>query len=173
MSITQLSQQFSEQRLHQDASLYVRSEPCENSYNDSIAPPTWPLGKSYIGSTPSKRREQRQNGVRMLCDGLHLRNIQEMVEKMVRAEDQCVVVAPPQTMSVGDDGLPDPQDDEGYSSLEDNTAAARQGSASSSSSCDVDVQYKRSWDLSRTGASVSKSVKVRKARSRRMGQVVA
>lgn len=170
LSISQLSQQFSEQRLYQDAALCVRSEPSKACYaNDTDSSPT----SAYVGcAIPSKRRAKRQQGVRMLCDPSHLRSIQEMVERMVRSEDQCAVSAP-QDIVVEDDGLPNPKEDEGYSSLEDD---GRQGSTSSmSSSCSsssssslftTEVRYKRSSDpLSAGSTGVSKSVRIRKRRA--------
>ncbi|KAF1353750.1 hypothetical protein BDV97DRAFT_347324 [Delphinella strobiligena] len=168
VSISQLSQGCSEQRLQQDAALNIRSEPSVQTHDtDSVEA----LARSYIGSAvPSRRRQRRQQGVRMLCDASHLRNIQEMVERMVQSEDQCAVSASP---SVGIEGscYIDAKVDEGYSSLEDNTGSSRRRSTSSSSSssslCSLDGHYKRSMDLSMTGACVSKSGRTRKGRTQR------
>lgn len=159
MSISQLAQRFSEQRLHHGSSPDVRSDPFQADPMQSAKL----VEPFYVGgATASAKRTQRQQGVRLLCDPSHLRSIQDMVERMVHEEEQCSV-APPRKIS----DLPDPKDDEGYSSLEDNVILTRQGSVSSlssSSSCSLDRQYKRSSNISKSGASVAKSARVRKTR---------
>jgi len=171
ISISQLSQRFSEQRLQQDAALNIRSEPSERSNDtDSVEA----LARSYIGSAvPSRRRQRRQQGVRMLCDLSHLRNIQDMVERMVQSKDQCAV-SPSPGIGIEGECYIDAKVDEGYSSLEDHTSPSRRRSTSSSSSsssssslCSLDGHFKRSTDLSMTGACVSKTVRIRKGRTQR------
>ncbi|GAB7353246.1 hypothetical protein MBLNU459_g3756t1 [Dothideomycetes sp. NU459] len=162
LSITQLSQRFSEQRLHQDTPFSIRSNPfassCDASSDADFSEPLSP--RSYVGSmAPSKRRTRRQEGVRMLCDPAHLRSIQEMVDRMIQTEDQCAVVSS-RAMSLGGESLPTSEDDEGYNSLED--ASTR--SNSSSSSCGL--SYRRSADMSVTGACISKNVRQRRTRNR-------
>ena len=157
-SITQLSQQFSELRHTSQPSTFAESHRTLNTNNELTAAITT---AEYVGSfSPSRRRVQRQHGVRMLCDPSHLRNIQEMVDRMVRSGDQCAV-SPPRASSAE----PSNSDDEGYSSFDENH---RNGSISSvsSSGSGPNLTFKRSAD-SITGACVSKNVRVRKARNLR------
>lgn len=179
-SICQLSQRFSEQRLQHDAAAtaLIRSEPCDPALalelDETNADDQTSL---YVGSATgaSRRRYQRQQGVRMLCDPSHLRNIQDMVERMISSESQCAV-SPPRTVRVTEDYFSNLKHDEGYSSLDENTSAARKGSVSSSSSASsysADENCKRSSDSSIAGVRVSKNVRARKTRSRRSIQRTA
>lgn len=163
LSITQLSQRFSEQRLHQDAPLSIRSDPFASASSDTDADfLDLPSPRSYVGSLGfSRKRSRRQEGVRMLCDPAHLRSIQEMVEKMIQNQDQCAVSSP-RSFSLGDEPLTGTEDDEGYNSLEE--ASTRSNSSASSSSCGL--SYRRSADMSITGACVSKTLRQRRPRSR-------
>lgn len=155
-SITQLSQKFSE--------LGYTSQPISNSQARRSSSADNDLDSSmksmnYVGSwSPSRRRLQRQHGVRMLCDPSHLRNIQDMVNKMVQSGEQCAV-SPPRASSA--EPMPSHADDEGYSSLDDNR---RNGSISSVSSSGSTLSFKRSVD-SITGACVSKNVRIKKTRN--------
>jgi len=181
ISISQLSQRFSEQQLHHDAMPHVRSEPCTTSKMDrrgsSFADGP---GGTHVGTaTASSRRLQRQVGVRMLCDASHLRSIQEMVGRMVHSESQCVVTHT-RTDSFGEKDVADAKYDEGYSSLEDNSLTKRSSTSSPSistlssscsllsTSCNTNTPYRRSSDLlSTTGASVSKKPRMLRIRKRR------
>lgn len=165
MSITQLAQRFSEQRLHSDATLSIRSDPfammCDTSSDAGFD--DLPSPRSYIGSMqPSRRRTRRQEGVRMLCDPAHLRSIQEMVDRMIQTEDQCAVRST-RSVSLTEDQSPNSEDDEGYNSLEHATARSNSSSSASSNS---GLSYRRSADMSITGACVSKKLRQRRARNR-------
>lgn len=164
LSISQLAQFFSEQRLHPDGLSDARSEPAvAMALVDGVQ-----RLDSYVGTTSSGgggRRSQRQQGVKMLCDPSHLKNIQEMVERMVQSEDQCCVSPPRLSMAQ----TPDPRDDEGYNSVEEKAKVRREGSASSlsdASFCSLDGRQKRSCGT-RTGASVSKKVRFGEGKSRK------
>lgn len=116
----------------------------------------------YVGSlSQSRRRTQRQHGVRMLCDPSHLRNIQDMVDKMVQSGDQCAI-SPSRVSSV--EASPSPADDEGYSSLDESRRSGSVSSVSSAGSGTSSLSFRRSVD-SITGACVSKNVRVKKARN--------
>lgn len=168
LSITQLSQRFGEQRLHQDAPLSIRSDPfasIRDTPSDLDADfLDLPSPRSYVGSmAPSKRRSRRQEGVRMLCDPAHLRSIQEMVDKMIQNQDQCAV-SPSRSLHFEDDSPSRVEDDEGYNSLEE-VSVRSNSSSSSSSSCGL--SYRRSADMTTTGACVSKTLRQRRSRNRR------
>ncbi|KAG9623793.1 hypothetical protein KCU95_g12790, partial [Aureobasidium melanogenum] len=158
ISITQLSQQFSEMRYTSQPFFYTQQTPsnaeCELDLTVSSS--------DYVGSlSPSRRRAHRQHGVRMLCDPSHLRNIQDMVDKMVQSGDQCAI-SPPRASSAS----PSPTEDEGYSSLDENRRNGSISSVSSAGSGASSLSFRRSVD-SITGACVSKNVRVKKARTAR------
>jgi len=160
ITITQLSQQFSEMRYTSQPSFYPRHRPT----NAELQLDSTLSSADYVGSlSPSRRRAQRQHGVRMLCDPSHLRNIQDMVDKMVQSGEQCAV-SPPRAPSVG--ASPSPADDEGYSSLDENRRSGSISSVSSAGSGASSLSFRRSVD-SITGACVSKNVRVKKARNAR------
>jgi hypothetical protein len=157
-SITQLSQQFSEMRYTSQPFFYPQHRPtnAERELDSTLS------SADYVGSLcQSRRRSQRQHGVRMLCDPSHLRNIQDMVDKMVQSGDQCAI-SPPRASSVG--ASPLPADDEGYSSLDENRRSGSISSVSSAGSGASSLSFRRSVD-SITGACVSKNVRVKKARN--------
>ncbi|THZ52479.1 hypothetical protein D6C90_01084 [Aureobasidium pullulans] len=163
LSITQLSQQFSEMRYTSQPFFYPQhQQPSTERESES------PLRSAdYVGSlSPSRRRVQRQHGVRMLCDPSHLRNIQDMVNKMVESGDQCAV-SPARASSP--ESTPSQADDEGYSSLDEkrrNGSICSVSSAGSAASVRSTLVFRRSVD-SITGACISKNVRVKKARSAR------
>ncbi|KAH0007197.1 hypothetical protein KCU60_g22015, partial [Aureobasidium melanogenum] len=97
----------------------------------------------------------------MLCDPSHLRNIQDMVDKMVQSGDQCAI-SPPRAPSAS----PSPTEDEGYSSLDENRRNGSISSVSSAGSGASSLSFRRSVD-SITGACVSKNVRIKKARNAR------
>jgi len=145
----------------------LRNPPSTLDTDQQMPSSNWtqPLSSAdYVGSlSPSRRRAQRQHGVRMLCDPSHLRNIQDMVDKMVQSGEQCAV-SPPRAPSVG--ASPSPADDEGYSSLDENRRSGSISSVSSAGSGASSLSFRRSVD-SITGACVSKNVRVKKSRSAR------
>ena len=158
ISITQLSQQFSEMRYTSQPFFYPQNRPtnADRELDSTLS------CSDYVGSrSPSRRRAQRQHGVRMLCDPSHLRNIQDMVDKMVQSGDQCAI-SPPRASSV--ETTPSPADDEGYSSLDENRRCGSISSVSSAASGTSSLSFRRSVD-SITGACVSKNVRVKKARN--------
>ncbi|CAD0106442.1 unnamed protein product [Aureobasidium uvarum] len=160
ISVAQLSQQFSEMRYTSEPFFYSQQRPtsAERELDSTLG------SGDYVGSlSPSRRRAHRQHGVRMLCDPSHLRNIQDMVDKMVQSGDQCAI-SPPRASSV--EACPSPADDEGYSSLDENRRAGSISSVSSAGSGTSSLSFRRSVD-SITGACVSKNVRVKKARSSR------
>jgi hypothetical protein len=157
-SITQLSQQFSEMRYTSQPFFYHQHRPtnAERELDATLSSP------DYVGSlSQSRRRTQRQHGVRMLCDPSHLRNIQDMVDKMVQSGDQCAI-SPSRVSSV--EASPSPADDEGYSSLDESRRSGSVSSVSSAGSGTSSLSFRRSVD-SITGACVSKNVRVKKARN--------
>jgi hypothetical protein len=157
-SITQLSQQFSEMRYTSQPFFYSQHRPtnAERELDSTLS------SADYVGSScQSRRRTQRQHGVRMLCDPSHLRNIQDMVNKMVQSGEQCAI-SPPRASSVG--ASPSHADDEGYSSLDENRRSGSISSVSSAGSGASSLSFRRSVD-SITGACVSKNVRVKKARN--------
>ncbi|KAK6007209.1 hypothetical protein QM012_006217 [Aureobasidium pullulans] len=158
VSITQLSQQFSELRYTSQPSFY--SQHRASNADSELA--TTLSSADYVGSlSPSRRRAHRQHGARMLCDPSHLRSIQDMVDKMVQSGDQCAI-SPPRAFSV--EVTPSPTEDEGYSSLDENRRNGSISSVSSAGSGASSLSFRRSVD-SITGACVSKSVRVKKARN--------
>jgi hypothetical protein len=157
-SITQLSQQFSEMRYTSQPFFYPQHTAmnAERELDSNLS------SADYVGSPcPSRRRAQRQHGVRMLCDPSHLRNIQDMVDRMVQSGEQCAV-SRPRACSVGTS--PSPADDEGYSSLDEKRRSGSISSVSSAGSGASSLSFRRSVD-SITGACVSKNVRVKKARN--------
>ncbi|KAL1304533.1 hypothetical protein AAFC00_003515 [Neodothiora populina] len=158
-SISQLALRFSEHSLHHLATPIARSEPSQIDLVDDIFSCAPRQQRRYVGSSaPSGRRVSRQQGVRLLCDPSHLRSIQEMVEKMIRSEDQCSVSSS-STLASSEDVTCDTRHDEGYSSLEENTILSKQNP--SSSTC------KRSSSSPKTAANVSKSMRLRNNRPHR------
>jgi len=156
ISITQLSQQFSEMRYTSQPFLYPQHKPSNAEWElDSTL-----SSADYVGSlSPSRRRSHRQHGVRMLCDPSHLRSIQDMVDKMVQTGDQCAISSPRAS-------TPSSTEDEGYSSLDENRRNGSISSVSSAESGASSLSFRRSVD-SITGACVSKNVRVKKARNAR------
>ncbi|KAI4740617.1 hypothetical protein E4T50_08935 [Aureobasidium sp. EXF-12298] len=146
ISITQLSQQFSEMRYTSQPFFYPQNRPT--------------TADRELDSTLSSA-DYRQHGVRMLCDPSHLRNIQDMVDRMVQSGDQCAI-SPARASSV--EATPSPVDDEGYSSLDENRRCGSISSVSSAASGTSSLSFRRSVD-SITGACVSKNVRVKKARN--------
>lgn len=158
ISITQLSQQFSEMRHTSQPFFYPQNKTtaADRELDSTLS------SADYVGSiSPSRRRAQRQHGVRMLCDPSHLRNIQDMVDRMVQSGDQCAI-SPARASSV--EAIPSPVDDEGYSSLDENRRCGSISSVSSAASGTSSLSFRRSVD-SITGACVSKNVRVKKARN--------
>ncbi|KAI4753043.1 hypothetical protein E4T52_12036 [Aureobasidium sp. EXF-3400] len=159
ISITQLSQQFSEMRYTSQPFFYTQQTPsnaAECELDSTLS------SSDYVGSlSPSRRRAHRQHGVRMLCDPSHLRNIQDMVDKMVQSGDQCAI-SPPRASSAS----PSHTDDEGYSSLDEKRRNGSISSVSSAGSGASSLSFRRSVD-SITGACVSKNVRIKKARNAR------
>ncbi|KAG9972679.1 hypothetical protein KCU78_g23306, partial [Aureobasidium melanogenum] len=159
ISITQLSQQFSEMRYTSQPFFYAQQTPpnaAECELDSTLS------SSDYVGSlSPSRRRAHRQHGVRMLCDPSHLRNIQDMVDKMVQSGDQCAI-SPPRASSAS----PSHTDDEGYSSLDEKRRNGSISSVSSAGSGASSLSFRRSVD-SITGACVSKNVRIKKARNAR------
>ncbi|KAG9948479.1 hypothetical protein KCU85_g4853, partial [Aureobasidium melanogenum] len=159
VSITQLSQQFSEMR-YTSRPFFHAQQPFSDAKCelDSTLSPS-----DYVGSlSSSRRRSYRQHGVRMLCDPSHLRSIQDMVDRMVKSGDQCAI-SPPRVSSAYD-AMPSPTEDEGYSSLDEKRRSGSISSVSSAGSGASSLSFRRSVD-SITGACVSKNVRVKKARN--------
>lgn len=96
----------------------------------------------------------------MLCDPSHLRNIQDMVDRMVQSGDQCAV-SPARASSI--EPVPSHSDDEGYSSLDENRRNGSISSVSSSGSGPAS-SLRRPVD-SITGACVSKNIRIKKVRN--------
>jgi hypothetical protein len=159
-SITQLSQQFGELRYTSQPS-FASSSPYRQANGDGQMDSSL-SSADYVGSlSTSSRRVQRQHGVRMLCDPSHLRNIEEMVSRMVESGDQCAI-SPLRASSI--EPAPRQADDEGYSSEGENRRNGSVSSISSSDSATSTLSFRRSVD-SITGACVSKNVRVKKARN--------
>ena len=164
-SVTDLAVQFADQRLRQDSRIYYDScEAYANTDNDD----DWSIPSietdditalSRSRTFPQRphspsRRIQRQVNTRLLCTPSHRRDVAALVARMVETEEQCSVMTP----------VPE---DEGYDSSDDTVVmpTARRASIATAKSRQ---DYRRSSDLNTTGACVSKSVRFRKDRNRRI-----
>ena len=102
--------------------------------------------------SPSQRL-QRQTNARLLSSASHARDIAALVSRMVESNDQCSVQCPPESLV--------PDTDEGYDS-DDQTARPEVSRRVSIATSKRQLLYRRSSELSMTGACVSKSTRFRK-----------
>lgn len=167
-SVTDLAAQFADQRIHKQSRIcYDSCESYANLDNDE----DWsiPSAENDDYSTLSRsrtfpqrahspsRRTQRQVNSRMLCNVSHHRDIAALVARMVDSKEQCSV-------SRSDSFVPvaaDEDEDEGYNSFEDSEMA---GTSRRSSLAALATRHdvRRASNTSRTGACVSKAIRLRK-----------
>ncbi|KAK4951146.1 hypothetical protein LTR66_001102 [Elasticomyces elasticus] len=172
LSITELSQRFSQQKLCNDSGHFTTSplhEPASlaDDVSDALGHLPRPSRPSYSrGSTYSPRpyspsaRSRRQVNVRLQCDDSHLRDIRALVARMVSNEEQCALfVSPSPTESVS--STSSEQEDEGYDSLSEGDARRDSGLVRGSH-----LAYRRSGNGIPLNASVSKSARQRRTAKR-------
>jgi len=138
------------------------------------------LALNYADNNPAAIRYQRQRAVRAQCSSSHLREIAELVKRMVDNEDQCSVRSSSYTSSLGSfrsrrnsdastesvassfsegDGF----DEEGYPSSDDGNA--QETIVEDIDGCDTDLDYRcnTNWLSKRMArCTVAKDVRVRK-----------
>ena len=170
-SVSDLAAQFADQRIRKESQICYDS--CKSYANlDEEADWTIPsledndcnaLSRSKTfpqrPHSPSQR-SQRQVHTRLLCTPSHHRDIASLISSMVDSEDQCY------TTSAEAITPPAEQEDEGYNSSGDSEMmdASRRSSTVAMSSR---ILVRRASDMSRTGACVSKSIRVRKDKNHR------
>jgi len=120
LSISQLAQQFDAQDINSTRG-DRQQEPC-TSYFHAVAAPSEqvndPYSSQHIGRpaymrAPSShsRRLQRQRDVRRQCDPDQLRNISDLVARMVESGNQCGVTSQPERTTISQGST---SDDEEY-----------------------------------------------------------
>ncbi|KAK4945079.1 hypothetical protein LTR28_008112 [Elasticomyces elasticus] len=168
LSITELSQRFSQQKLCNDSSQSTTPpfhEPASlaDDVSNPLAHLSRPSRPSYSrGTTYSPRpyspsaRSRRQVNVRLQCEDSHLRDIRALVARMVSNEEQCALfVSPSPTESVS--STSSEQEDEGYDSLSEGDARRDSGLVRASH-----LAYRRSGNGITLNASVSKGARQRR-----------
>jgi len=168
-SVTDLAVQFADQRLRHDSQICYDS--CE-AYANNDDEADWSIpsieeddinslsrSKTYPQRPHSPSiRSRRQINTRLLCTTSHQRDVAALVARMVESEDQCSITPPEATSP-----LPE---DEGYDTSDDTmTDTSRRASLATTKSMQ---EYRRSSDFKSTGACVSKSIRYRKDRNRRI-----
>lgn len=141
------------------------------------------LALSYADNNPAAIRSQRQRAVRDQCSSSHLREISELVQRMIDNEDQCSVSSvnltpatstfrsrqnsDATTESVASSLSGPAFEEEGYAS--DIDAVAEDAMDDTVDDCGSELDYRRStdWLAGRMArCSVGKDVRVRKHRRR-------
>ena len=102
--------------------------------------------------SPSQRT-QRQTNARLLSSASHARDIAALVSRMVESSDQCSVQCPPESLTA--------DTDEGYDS-DDHAMQYQASRRVSIATSRRQLVYRRSSELSTTGACVSKCTRFRK-----------
>lgn len=148
LSLSQLSQCFDAQSL---SSTSGDTDRCpQDSYFQPIVSPavrvddpftSRPVGRPLFMRSPGSslnvnRKVQRQRDVRRLCEPDHLRNISELVARMIDSGDQCGIASSPERSTVA--RTSSSSDDEAYTS----TPLSSPSSVSSTSSSE---ERRNSW----------------------------
>jgi len=160
----ELSQQFSQHSLEVDPSYQSAS------YFDPITSPTAPCfpdtnsvyfsrqtsyaHTSYNRLSPAAIRLQRQANMRLQCNTSHAKDVTALVERMMDKGEQCRVCTRPR--SRGNISASSSDDDE------DVAVESRQSSSST-----MTLKYRRSGERLGGQTCVSKSVRLRKTKSRK------
>jgi len=169
VTIGELSQRFSEHTIEIDPN-YQRT-----SYFDLPTPPTPSHDRytqdvdsayssrrtsyvhvSYNGLSPAAIRLQRQTNVRLQCNTSHVKDISSLVERMMDKGEQCRICTRPRSKDSLSATSSD--DDEGHTK-------SRQSSISERPT--VTLKYRRSGERLSGQTCVSKSVRLRKTKSRK------
>jgi hypothetical protein len=174
-SVTDLAAQFADQRIRKESSIcYDNCEPYANNDDDA----DWsiplidddeefkPLSRARTfparAHSPS-RRTQRQLNTRLLCSTSHHRDIATLVARMVNSEDQCSITPPGSTTPTG----VAEDEDEGYNTGSDVEMAVPTSRRSSVATIKSRIESRRGSDLRSGGASVNKSIRLRRDRNHR------
>ncbi|KAF2812971.1 uncharacterized protein BDZ99DRAFT_460299 [Mytilinidion resinicola] len=167
VTIGELSQRFSQHTLEVDPNYNPNYEP--TSYFDaptstkpyahdvdsaySSRRPSYAQA-SYNGLSPAAIRLQRQANVRLQCNTSHVKDISSLVERMMDKGEQCRICTRPRSNA----GLSATSSDE----EEDTGIESRRSSAAT-----LALKYRRSGERLGGQACVSKSVRLRKKKSRK------
>ncbi|KAF2493967.1 hypothetical protein BU16DRAFT_528137 [Lophium mytilinum] len=167
VTMGELSQQFSQQTLEVDpsynpnyesTSFYdtpITNDPYARDVDSAYSSrrPSY-AQVSYNGLSPAAIRLQRQANVRLQCNTSHMKDISSLVERMMDKGEQCRIC----TRTRSSDGLSTTSSDEEL----DTGVESRRPSASA-----LTLKYRRSGERLGGQACVSKSVRLRKKKSRK------
>lgn len=165
MTIGELSQRFSAHSIEVDPS-YQRTSYFEPATSPSDQYPQevdsayssrrTSYAHIYNGLSPAALRLQRQANVRLQCNTSHVKDISSLVERMMAEGEQCRICTRPRSK----DGLSATSSDD-----EDERAEPRRSSSSDNPA--FTLKYRRSGERLGGQACVSKTVRLRKIKSRR------